>query len=138
MKMVYCQPLAIGSTMNHSSNLTSPTNIAFCSAIFPDGLLPPKHIVSSTLLCVVNALSSAGASTANALVLWAIKETPSLHNPSSALLCVLVSLDLTVGVFIQPLAVIGLIALLTDSYPVYCIKGTVGYPAGLPSVVCHL
>ena len=113
--------------MNHSSNLTSPT----CSAIFPDGLLPPKHIVSSNLLCVVNALSSAGAPRANALVLWAIKETPSLHNPSSALLCVLVSLDLTVGVIIQPLAVIGLIALLTDSYPVYCIKGTVGYPVGL-------
>ena len=119
--------------MNYSSNLTSPTNIAhaFCSAIFPDALLPPKHVVSSTALCVVNALSSAGASTANALVLWAIKKTPSLHNPSSALLCVLASLDLTVGVFIQPLAFIGLIGLLTDSYPVYCIMGTVGYPVGL-------
>jgi len=117
--------------MNHSSNLTSPSNIAFCSAIFPDGVLPPKRVVSLIVLCVVNALSSAGASTANALVLWAIKKTPSLHNPSSALLCVLASLDLTVGVFIQPLAVMGLIGLLTDNYPVFCITGTIGYPVGL-------
>ena len=40
--------------------------------------------------------------------------------------------SLTVRVFIQPLAVISLIGLLTDNYPVYCIAGTAGYPLGLP------
>ena len=117
--------------MNHSSNLTSPNKIASCNVIFPDGVLPPKHVCSSAVLCVVNALSSTGASRANTLVLWAIKKTPSLHNPSSALLCALASLDLTVGMFIQPLAVIGLIGLLTDNYPLFCITGTIGYPVGL-------
>lgn len=66
-----------------------------------------------------------------ALVLWAIKKIPSLHNPSSALLCVLASPDLTAGAFIQPFAVTCLIGLLTDNYPVYCIAGTAGYSLGL-------
>jgi len=115
----------------HPSNLTSSTNIAFCRALFSGGLLASKHVVFITVLCVVNALSSVVASTANALVLWAIKKTPSLHNPSSALLCVLASLYLTVGVLIQPLSIISFIGLLTNNYPVYCIAGTIEYPLGI-------
>lgn len=119
--------------MSHSSNLTqSPTNIAFCSAIFSEGTLPTKRrVVSTVVLCLVNALSSVVATTANMLVLWAIKKTPSLHNPSTALLCVLAASDCAVGALIQPLAVISLIGLLTGNFPVYCITGTIRYPLGI-------
>ena len=80
---------------------------------------------------VVNILSSFTAATANFLVLWAIKKTPSLHTPSSVLLFGLALSDFATGVFVQPLSTVHHIASLTKHYTVYCISGAIVYPVAV-------
>lgn len=109
-----------------SSNVS--TNTAVNTALYPYGLSPLNNVVPATALCVVSIISSLVAVTANGLVLWAIKKTPSLHTPSSALIFVLATSDFAVGAFVQPLVVIKLIALLTNNFPVFFISGTMFYP----------
>lgn len=109
-----------------SSNVS--TNTAVNTALYPYGLSPLNNVVPATALCVVSIISSLVAVTANGLVLWAIKKTPSLHTPSSALIFVLATSDFAVGAFVQPLVVIKLIALLTNNFPVFFISGIMFYP----------
>ena len=114
--------------LNSSGNLTS-TNIALCNILFPERFLPMEgRVVGRAVLCVVNIFSSLFAATANILVMWAIKNTTSLHRPSSALLCVLAASDFTVGAFIQPLAVVHLMGILTNNFHLYCVSGSLLLP----------
>lgn len=114
--------------LNPSCNLTS-TNIALCSILFHDGVLPPERVVGRAILCVVNMISSLFAVVANILVIWAIKNTTSLHSPSSALLCVLAASDFAVGAFIQPLSVIHNIGIFTNNFRLYCVSGSILLPS---------
>lgn len=116
--------------LNPSGNLTS-TNIALCNILFRDGVLPPGRVAGRATLCVVNMISSLFAIMANILVIWAIKKTPSLHSPSSALLCVLAASDFAVGTFIQPLAVIHGIGIFTNNFRLYCVSGSILLPSAI-------
>ena len=95
------------------------------------GYFPPKSVTLVLVRCVVNIFSSFTAATANVLVLWAIKKTPSLHTPSSVLLFGLALLDFATGVFVQPLSTVHLIASLTKQFSLYCISGAIVYPVGV-------
>ncbi len=111
-------------------NLTTHTPASNCPIKFP-GYFPPISIGLTIVICVVNILSSFTATTANFLVMWAIKNTPSLHTPSSVLLFSLALSDFTNAVLVQPLFVVRLIGSLTTNFPVYCISGAIGYPLGV-------
>ena len=52
--------------------------------------------------CVVNLPLAFVVVTGNALVLYGVWKTPSLHSPSNLLLCGLASTDLSVGLIAQP------------------------------------
>ncbi len=108
-----------------------------CPITFP-GDFPPKNVALITVMCVVNILSSFMAATANFLVMWAIKKTPSLHTPSSVLLFWLALSDFATGVFVQPLFAVHKIASLTTNFPVYCISGAIVYPVGVFLVLMSL
>lgn len=110
--------------MNRSGpNMTTSTSIDLCLSLYPEELqLPGRlHDLVAVILCVVHIMSSIVAVTANSLVIWAIKTTPPLHNPSYVLVCVLAASDFSVGAFIQPLFVINTIGLWTEKFSVYCI-----------------
>ena len=115
--------------MNASDSLLHGTTIPArsCPIEVPSNF-PPKSIALIIAMCVVNILSSFTAATANFLVLWAIKKTPSLHTPSSVLLFGLALSDFATGVFIEPLFTVHHIASLTKHFPVYCISGAIVYP----------
>lgn len=68
---------------------------------------------------------------ANFLVLWAIKERPSLHTPSSVFLFVLALSDFTIGVFIQPLILIRSFGALTHNIRLYCASNVIILPVGI-------
>ena len=57
--------------------------------------------------CVVNLALAFVAITGNALVLYGVWKTPSLHSPSILLLCGLASTDFNVGVIAQPMLIAG-------------------------------
>ena len=95
------------------------------------GYFPPKSVTLILVRCVVNILSSFTAATANFLVLWAIKRTPSLHTPSSVLLFYLAMSDFATGIFVQPLSTVHHIASLTKQFSLYCISGAIMYPVGV-------
>ncbi|XP_078354481.1 adenosine receptor A3-like [Oculina patagonica] len=111
-------------------NLTTHVSARSCSVEFP-GYFPPKSVALTIVICVVNILSSFSAATANFLVMWAIKKTPSLHTPSSVLLFSLALSDFATGVFVQPLFVVHSISSLTANFSVYCISGAIVYPVGV-------
>ncbi|XP_078354166.1 adenosine receptor A3-like [Oculina patagonica] len=108
-------------------NLTTHVPVSSCPIEIP-GYFPPKNFALIIVMCVLNVISSFTAATANFLVMWAIRKTPSLHTPSSVLLFSLALSDFATGGFLQPLFVVNHIASLTTNFPVYCISGTIGYP----------
>ncbi|XP_078354478.1 adenosine receptor A3-like [Oculina patagonica] len=108
-------------------NQTTHIPASNCAISFP-GEFPPKNVVLFMAIFVVNILSSFTAATANFLVMWAIKKTPSLHTPSSVLLFWLALSDFATGGFVQPLFSVNRIAALTTNSPVYCISGAIVYP----------
>ena len=111
---------------NHTTHVPASS----CPIEVP-GYFPPKNAALIIVICAINILSSFTAATANVLVLWAIKNTPSLHTPSSVLLFGLALSDFATGVFVQPLCVAHLIASVTTNLPLYCISGTIVYPVGV-------
>ncbi len=115
--------ISLGNFKTHASAWSCPVE-------FP-GYFPPISVALTIVICVVNILSSFTAATANFLVLWAIKKTPSLHTPSSVLLFSLALSDFATGVFVQPLFVVHSISSLTANFSVYCISGAIVYPVGV-------
>ena len=121
--------------MNRSGNLTSPANIGDfnnvenCPVIFIEKL-PTTSFAATIVFSVVNILSSFTAATANFLVLWAIKKTPSLHTPSSVPLFILALSDFATGVFVQPVIFVNHLGGLTNNFSIFCISGAISYPVG--------
>ena len=118
--------------MNSSGNATFPP--ITCPVIFPGDVPGANSNINAApivVACVVNILSSFIATTANFLVMWAIKETPFLHTPSGVFLFVLALSDFAVGVFVQPLSVVLFISDLTYNLPVYCICSAILFPLGV-------
>ncbi|XP_078354482.1 adenosine receptor A3-like [Oculina patagonica] len=122
---------------NSLGNLATHIPLSSCPVAVP-GYFPPKSVALLIVICVVNILSSFTATTANFLVMWAIKKTPSLHTPSSVLLFSLALSDFSTGVFVQPLLVVHHIGSLTTNVPVYCISGAIVYPLGVLLVLASL
>ena len=121
--------------MNPSDNYNSPAkiddfnNVENCPVIFIEKL-PTTGFAATIVFSVVNILSSFTAATANFLVLWAIKKTPSLHTPSSVPLFILALSDFTTGVFVQPVLFVSQLGALTKNFSVLCISGAISLPFG--------
>ena len=67
-------------------------------------------------LLVLNTILSVTAFLGNTLILLALKKETSLHPPSKLLYRNLVATDLCVGVIVEPLSVISLIAAITGRW----------------------
>ena len=121
--------------MNPSGNFTDTAtigdfnNVENCPVLFIEKL-PSTSFASIIVFSVVNILSSFTAATANFLVLWAIKKTPSLHTPSSVPLFILALSDFTTGVFVQPVIFVSHLGALTKNFSVFCISCAIFYPVG--------
>ncbi|KAK3732268.1 hypothetical protein QZH41_004001 [Actinostola sp. cb2023] len=75
--------------------------------------------------CVLNVVFAIVAILGNSVVLYAIRQTPSLHKPSSFLVCNLAITDLAVGLLVQPLYVVYKIAEMSGLADVACYSGVV-------------
>ena len=73
---------------------------------------------------VINGLFAFVAVVCNAIVLNAIRSTPSLHTPSYLLLSVLAFSDLAVGLTVQPLFVVFKVAEIRQIMGIYCEVAT--------------
>ena len=116
-----------GTRISLGKFATDYSSTSHCPIMVP-GYFPPKSVLLIIVVCMVNSLSSFLAATWNFLVLWAIKNTPSLHTPSSVLLFGLALADFVTGFLVQPLFVIHLIGSLAMYSPIYCISGAIAYP----------
>ena len=116
--------------MNSSSNF-STTPLINCPITFP-GNFPEKNVkmAPTIAVAVLNFISSFIATTANFLVMWAIKETPSLHTPSAVFLFTLALSDFAVGIYVQPLCAAHLLTALTHNLSLFCTTGAMLYPVG--------
>ena len=116
--------------MNSSSNF-STTHLINCPITFP-GNFPEKNVkmAPTIAVAVLNFISSFIATTANFLVMWAIKRTPSLHTPSAVFLFTLALSDFVVGIYVQPLCAAHLLAALTHNLSLFCTTGAMLYPVG--------
>ena len=116
--------------MNSSSNF-STTPLINCPITFP-GNFPEKNVKMAPTIAaaVLNFISSFIATTANFLVMWAIKGTPSLHTPSAVFLFTLALSDFVVGIYVQPLCAAHLLAALTHNLSLFCTTGAMLYPFG--------
>ena len=119
--------------MNPLGNFTYPAkvgdfnNVEMCPVIFIEKL-PTTSFAATIVLSVVNIVSSFMAATANFLVLWAIKKTPSLHTPSSVPLFILALSDFATGVFVQPVMFVSQLGILTKNFSMFCISGAISFP----------
>ena len=116
--------------MNSSSNF-STTPLINCPITFP-GIFPGENVKMASIIAaaVLNFISSFIATTANFLVMWAIKRTPSLHTPSAVFLFTLALSDFVVGIYVQPLCAAHLLAALTHNLSLFCTTGAMLYPVG--------
>ena len=118
-----------------TNNLTFPTNFSTftetnnCLVEF-DGSTSMENLPVSMLHNVVNILSIPVATMANFFVLWAIKERPSLHTPSSVFLFILALSDFAIGVFVQPLVVIRSFGAAAHNYRLSCISNVLIFAVG--------
>ena len=118
-----------------TNNLTFPTNFSTftetnnCLVEF-DGSTPMENLPVSMLHNVVNILSIPVATMANFFVLWAIKERPSLHTPSSVFLFALALSDFAIGVFVQPLVAIRSFGVAAHNYRLSCISNVLIFAVG--------
>ena len=116
--------------MNSSSNF-STTPLINCPITFL-GIFPGENVKMASIIAVavLNFISSFIATTANFLVMWAIKRTPSLHTPSAVFLFTLALSDFVVGIYVQPLCAAHLLAALTHNLSLFCTTGAMLYPFG--------
>ena len=73
------------------------------------------------LTCIINAISCLTAISGNAIVIFAVWRSPSLHSPSNIFLCCLALSDFAVGLVAQPCFVAHKIGELFHSFGMYCI-----------------
>ncbi|XP_022787628.1 trace amine-associated receptor 7d-like [Stylophora pistillata] len=113
--------------MNSSEDSTSS-----CPITFP-GDVPGENVrVAPTIAAaVLTIFSSFIATTANFLVMWAIRKTPSLHTPSAVFLFNLALSDFVVGIYVQPLCAVHLLAAVAHNLSLYCTTGAMLYPVGV-------
>ena len=116
--------------MNLSDNF-STTPLIDCLITYP-GYFPEKNVKMAPTIAaaVLNFILSFIATTANFLVMWAIKETPSLHTPSAVFLFTLALSDFVVGIYVQPLCAAHLLTALTHNLSLFCTTGAMLYPVG--------
>ena len=116
--------------MNLSDNF-STTPLIDCLITYP-GYFPEKNVKMAPTIAaaVLNFISSFIATTANFLVMWAIRRTPSLHTPSAVFLFTLALSDFVVGIYVQPLCAAHLLATLTHNLSLFCTTGAMLYPVG--------
>ena len=76
--------------------------------------------ITSIFLIVTNCFTALTAILGNALVIWAILTTSSLHNTSNILLCCLAGTDLLTGLITQPIWTVKLVQRIVGNYPIYC------------------
>ena len=114
--------------MNSSSNF-STTPLINCPITLL-GIFPGENVKMASIIAaaVLNFISSFIATTANFLVMWAIKETPSLHTPSAVFLFTLALSDFVVGIYVQPLCAAHLYIALTHNLSLFCTTGAMLYP----------
>ena len=120
----------LSEAMNLSDNF-STTPLIDCLITYP-GYFPEKNVKMAPTIAaaVLNFISSFIATTANFLVMWAIKETPSLHTPSAVFLFTLALSDFVVGIYVQPLCAAHLLTALTHNLSLFCTTGAMLYPVG--------
>ena len=120
----------LSEAMNLSDNF-STTPLIDCLITYP-GYFPEKNVKMAPTIAaaVLNFISSFIATTANFLVMWAIKGTPSLHTPSAVFLFTLALSDFVVGIYVQPLCAAHLLAALTHNLSLFCTTGAMLYPFG--------
>lgn len=116
--------------MTFRANFSTFSDINNCTVEF-DGISPNENLPLSIFHNVVNILSIPVATVANFFVLWAIKERPSLHTPSSVFLFVLALSDFAIGVFIQPLILMRSFGALTHNIRLYCASNVIILPVGI-------
>ena len=75
------------------------------------------HILTS----VINIVFSSTAIAGNAIVIYAVRKTSSLHTPSNTFICCLAISDLTVGLLAQPCFVVHKIGEILRRFEMYCI-----------------
>lgn len=116
--------------MNSSSNF-STTPLINCPITFL-GIFPGENVKMASIIAaaVLNFVSSFIATTANFLVMWAIKGTPSLHTPSAVFLFTLALSDFVIGIYVQPLCAALLLAALTHNLSLFCTISAILYPVG--------
>ena len=120
----------LSEAMNLSDN-SSTTPLIDCLITYPVNFPLKNFKMAPTIaVAVLNFISSFIATTANFLVMWAIKETPSLHTPSAVFLFTLALSDFVVGIYFQPLCAAHLLAALTHNLSLFCTTGAMLYPVG--------
>ena len=77
--------------------------------------------VTHILTSVVNTLFSSTAIAGNAVVIFTMWKTPSLHSPSNMFIGCLAVSDLTVGLFAQPCFVVHKVGEILHRLEMYCI-----------------
>ncbi|XP_031563368.1 5-hydroxytryptamine receptor-like [Actinia tenebrosa] len=106
-------------------NNSNTNNIATCPLVESNmwflEYLEDVYIIN----CVFNFVFAISAVVGNFFVLYSIIKTPSLHKPSSFLICNLAVTDLATGLLVQPLYVIYKIAEMNGLVDMSCYCGVV-------------
>lgn len=76
--------------------------------------------VAHILTSIVNAAFSPMAIAGNAVVIFTVVKTPSLHSPSNVFICCLAVSDFTVGLLAQPLFVVHKVGEILHRFEMYC------------------
>ena len=104
---------------------------SWCSFLaFPNGSETSFYYKVTLTTCVVSSLLAPMAVVANALILAAIWNYPSLRTPSYVLLAGLAFTDFFTGLVTQPFYVVYKLGELTESREMFCIGGIVSGSAG--------
>ena len=104
---------------------------SWCSFLaFPNGSETSFYYKVTLTTCVVSSLLAPMAVVANALILAAIWNYPSLRTPSYVLLAGLAFTDFCAGLLTQPFYVAHKLAEITGGRKLVCIAGVIAQIAG--------
>ncbi|KAK2573352.1 Adenosine receptor A2b [Acropora cervicornis] len=116
--------LATNVSMLSAQNLTvSPTGLSEETCfMFDVNFHTTRHLyVVHIITSIINASFSLTAIAGNAVVIFTVWATPSLHSPSNILICCLAGSDLMVGLLTQPCFVLHKIGEIFHRLEMYCI-----------------